>query len=113
MQGSEDGQACVDLHRNRFLDIRPGGGIQGSDDGQAWVDLRRHVSDTTIKMRGQFASWPVSGRAATQFYTHFRVLLLPGAGAAANSPSELALSSLELYGYICGTDSSASQRSTS
>ena len=51
-------------------------------------------------MPGQFASWPVSGRVATRLFCQFRVVLLPGPGAAATNPAELALSSLELYGYL-------------
>lgn len=64
------------------------------------MDLRRHISDSTIKMPGQFASWPVSGRAAARLFGHFRVLLLPEPAAAATNSTELALSSLELYGYL-------------
>lgn len=74
--------------------------MQGSERGDGWVDLRRHTSDNTIKMPGQFGSWPVNGRVATRLFCQFRVLLLPGPGAAATNPGELALSSFELYGYL-------------
>ena len=73
---------------------------QASEDGEEWVDLRRHVGDSTIKMPGQFASWPISGRAAARLFGHFRVLLLPDPNAGAAASSDLALSSLELYGYL-------------
>jgi hypothetical protein len=48
---------------------------QGSNDLQHWLDLRRHADDTTIRLPGQYGSWPVSGPAACMPFRAFRLLL--------------------------------------
>lgn len=53
---------------------RPPG--QGSNDGATWADLRRHIGNRTIRMPGQYASWPVSSHAAAVPYRLFRLLLV-------------------------------------
>lgn len=72
---------------------------QGSNDGQAWSDLRRHIGDCTLKMPGQYASWPLIGHAAAVPYRLFRVLLI-GPNPEAENPYHVCLSYLELYGYL-------------
>lgn len=49
--------------------------LQGSNDLQHWLDLRRHADDTTIRLPGQYGSWPVSGPAACMPFRAFRLLL--------------------------------------
>lgn len=72
--------------------------LQGShDDGQTWVDLKRHLSDVTLRMPGQWASWPVTGHAAAVAYRMFRILLV-GPNTGAPNPHHISLSSIELYG---------------
>lgn len=71
--------------------------LQGSNDGMQWTDLRRHIRDQTIKLPGQYASWPLVGPAAAVPYRYFRVLLLAPNAEAAN-PHRVCLSFLELYG---------------
>jgi hypothetical protein len=71
--------------------------LQGSADGAAWADLRRHADDRTLKLPGQYASWPVSGPAAARPYRFFRILLLAPNAEAAN-PRHACLSYIELYG---------------
>lgn len=71
--------------------------LQGSMDGQLWVDLRRHLSDTTFRMPGQWASWPIVGHAAAIPYRMFRVLLV-GPNTDAPNPHHICLSNIELYG---------------
>jgi hypothetical protein len=63
------------------------------------VDLRRHIGDATIKMPGQYGSWPVVGPAAAVPFRAFR-LVLAGPTTSATSPYNLCLSHLELYGYF-------------
>lgn len=48
---------------------------QGSNDLQHWLDLRRHTDDTTIRLPGQYGSWPVAGPAACMPFRAFRLLL--------------------------------------
>ncbi len=74
--------------------------MQGSRDLEGWTTLRSHVNDTSISMPGQFASWPVFGHAASAPYRAFRLLLI---GPSAGDPHTLALSNLELYGYLFPT----------
>ncbi|PNH11217.1 BTB/POZ domain-containing protein [Tetrabaena socialis] len=75
--------------------------LQGSHDLVTWADLKRHTSDTTIKVPGQYASWPVIGPAAAVPYRAFR-LLLTGPNASPNPAARqnFSLSNLELYGYL-------------
>jgi hypothetical protein len=49
--------------------------LQGSNDLQHWLDLRRHTGDTTIRLPGQYGSWPVGGPAACMPFRAFRLLL--------------------------------------
>ena len=58
--------------------------LQGSNDGTNWADLRRHISDGTIRMPGQYASWAVTSHAAAVPYRYFRLLLVGPNPEAAN-----------------------------
>lgn len=72
--------------------------MQGCEEGGAWVDLRRHEGDATLALPGQFASWPVaSPPGAAAAFRCFRIVLM---GPNAAGTGELAVSSLELYGYL-------------
>lgn len=73
--------------------------MQGSPDCQHWVDLRRHTSDTTIRQPGQYASWPVTGPAASVPFRAFRIVLT-GPTASLTNPWNLSLSYFEFYGYM-------------
>ncbi|EFJ48857.1 hypothetical protein VOLCADRAFT_48365, partial [Volvox carteri f. nagariensis] len=75
--------------------------LQGSHDLAVWVDLKRHSNDTTIKVPGQYASWPVIGPAAAVPYRAFRLLLTaPNASPNPASRHNFCLSNLELYGFL-------------
>lgn len=84
------------LRQDGSLDFLRNWVVQGSNDALRWTDLVRHVSDASIRLPGQYASWPVSGHAAAVPYRYFRILLLP----AASGPCTIALSFIELYGYF-------------
>ena len=73
--------------------------VQGSNDGSSWVDLRRHIDDRRLGKPGQYASWPVVGRASAVPYRMFRVLLI-GPNLEAQNPRHVCLSFFELYGYF-------------
>lgn len=73
--------------------------LQGSTDGQVWVDLRRHIDDRRLSKPGQYASWPLVGRATAVPYRIFRVLLI-GPNPEAQNPRHVCLSYIELYGYF-------------
>jgi hypothetical protein len=73
--------------------------LQGSLDLVHWVDLRQHINDASIKMPGQYGSWPVLGPAASLTFRAFRVLLA-GPTTSAVSAHNLCISYLELYGYF-------------
>ncbi|GBF97048.1 hypothetical protein Rsub_09521 [Raphidocelis subcapitata] len=73
--------------------------LQASNDLQHWVDLRRHISDASIRLPGQYASWPVSGPASQLPFRAFR-LLLTGPTLSATTPWNFCLSFVELYGYF-------------
>ena len=47
--------------------------LQGSTDGKSWVVLRRHIGDSSLKLPGQLASWPVVGAHASFPYRYFRI----------------------------------------
>lgn len=72
---------------------------QASNDLQHWVDLRRHIGDATLKLPGQYASWPVSGPASHMPFRAFR-LLLAGPTLSATTPWNFCLSQVEFYGYF-------------
>ncbi|KAG2483203.1 hypothetical protein HYH03_017937 [Edaphochlamys debaryana] len=75
--------------------------LQGSNDLVTWVDLKRHAGDTSIKLPGQYASWPVIGPAAAVPYRAFRLLLTaPNASPNPASRHNLCLSNLEFYGFL-------------
>jgi hypothetical protein len=73
--------------------------LQGSNDGASWADLRRHISDGTIRMPGQYASWAVTSHAAAVPYRFFRLLLVGPNPEAANR-YHMCLSYWEMYGYL-------------
>ena len=80
--------------------------VQGSNDGKAWVTLRSHVNENTVKLPGQYASWPVTGHAALFPYQMFRLLLTgPNSGAHNN----ICLSYIEFYGYFLAPEHAVSQ----
>jgi len=79
--------------------------MQGSNDGKAWVTLRSHVNENTVKLPGQYASWPVTGHAALFPYHLFRLLLTgPNSGAHNN----ICLSYIEFYGYFLARERAVS-----
>lgn len=81
---------------NRVTEASDG---QGSCDGETWIDLRRHANDGTLRMAGQYASWPVPDTGNPPFRM-FRILLTgPNASPGPRSDT-IALSGLELYGYL-------------
>ncbi|KAK9823236.1 hypothetical protein WJX72_001265 [[Myrmecia] bisecta] len=87
--------------------------LQGSHDGLSWVDLRRHLNDATIRLAGQYASWPVVGHAASAPYRMFRILLLgPNASPVASARQRICLSYIELYGYFHRTSGEACHNAT-
>lgn len=73
--------------------------LQGSADALEWRDLSRHVSDTTIRWPGQYASWAVRAGASLPPYRYFR-LFQTGPNAGGENPNIFALSHLELYGFF-------------
>ncbi len=90
--------------------------LQGSNDLKSWVDLRRHINDASIRLPGQYGSWPVVGPAASLPCRAFRVLL-SGPTLSATDPWNFCLSSMELYGYFyrdegASSDSSAMSAAT-
>lgn len=72
---------------------------QGSNDLQHWLDLRRHCNDATIRLPGQYGSWPITGPAASMPFRAFRLLLL-GPTQSSSNPWAFCLSYWELYGYF-------------
>lgn len=71
--------------------------LQGSNDGEAWKTLRSHVDELTVKMPGQYASWPVTGHGALFSYQMFRLVLT---GPNSSEHNNLCLSYVEFYGYL-------------
>lgn len=70
--------------------------FQGSADGISWITLDEHVSDATIHMPAQWASWPVRD-ARRRTFQHFRILQTAPNMSAPN-PMHLSLDHVELYG---------------
>lgn len=66
---------------------------------RGWSDLLRHVEDGSLRLPGQYASWPVPAGTTQPPYRFFR-LLQTGPNANPLSPHTLALSSIELYGLL-------------
>ena len=77
--------------------------MQASNDGKEWVTLRSHVSDNTLSLPGQYASWPVTGHAALFPYQMFRLLLT---GQNSCQRNNMCLSYVEFYGYFLMRDNS-------
>ena len=73
---------------------------QGSNDGLTWTSLRQHVDDRTIRMPGQYASWPVAGAGASHPYSQLRIRLNSPTASPNGSSRNLCLSFIELYGYL-------------
>lgn len=71
--------------------------MQGSTNGEHWKTLRSHVNELTVKMPGQYASWPVTGHAALFPYQMFRLVLT---GPNSSKHNNLCLSYVEFYGYL-------------
>ena len=79
--------------------------VQGSQDAKAWSTLKVHSNDHTLKMAGQYASWPVTGHAACMAFRFFRVYQSCSSGPCLHQSSRhLALTYFELYGHF-GVDS--------
>ena len=78
--------------------------MQGSQDGKTWNMLRSHSNDLTLKMAGQYASWPIPKYAACIAFRFFR--LFQGSSADLAEPAysrlphgrQMSLAYLELYG---------------
>ena len=78
--------------------------LQGSQDGKTWNMLRAHSNDQTLKLAGQYASWPIPKYAACIAFRFFR--LYQGSSADLAEPAKLrspqgrqmSLTYLELYG---------------
>ena len=74
--------------------------LQGSNDRVVWTTLRQHVDDGTICVKGQFASFPVTGAASRMPFRHFRLLMLgPHAHPQLEPPWHMHVCNWELYGY--------------
>ena len=64
------------------------------------MDLRLHTNDGTLRMAGQYASWPVPDTAAVTAFRMFRILLLGPTAAPGPRKDTIALSGWELYGFL-------------
>lgn len=70
--------------------------LQGSLDGESWETLISHSCDQTLKMSGQYASWPIRD-TRQQTYRYFKILqTVPNHGAP--NPMHVSLSHVDLYG---------------
>jgi len=79
--------------------------MQASQDGKAWSTLRIHRKDQTLKMAGQYASWPVTGYAACISFRYYRLFQGSSpASSAGQSRRQLSLAYLELYGHFSITN---------
>lgn len=79
--------------------------LQGSQDAMTWTTLKVHSNDHTLKMAGQYASWPVTGHAACMSFRFFRLYQsCSSCSCLQQSSRQLALTYLELYGHF-GVDS--------
>ncbi len=75
--------------------------LQGSQDAEAWSTLKVHSNDHTLKMAGQYASWPVTGHAACMSFRFFRLYQSCSSASYLNQSSrQLALTYFELYGHF-------------
>jgi hypothetical protein len=72
--------------------------LQGSNDRQHWDDLSVHENDCSLAAPGQWAYWPVAAHRYVP-YSLFR-LELTGPNASPVTPNILAISNLELYGFL-------------
>jgi hypothetical protein len=97
----------VDFARTQSISPTPPN-PQASNDLQHWVDLRRHIGDASIRLPGQYASWPVAGPASQLPFRAFR-LLLTGPTLSATTPWNFCLSFVELYGYFYSGDAAPGQ----
>ena len=73
--------------------------LQGSSDGFNWETLILHTNDQTLRMSGQYASWPVRkcGRESQNTHRYFRIFqTVPN--AIAPNPTHVSLSNIDLYG---------------
>lgn len=73
--------------------------LQGSSDGFNWETLILHTNDQTLRMSGQYASWPVRkcGRESQNTHRYFRIFqTVPN--AMAPNPTHVSLSNIDLYG---------------
>ena len=75
--------------------------LQGSQDALTWNTLKVHNNDHTLKMAGQYASWPVTGYAACMPFRFFRLYQgYSSCSCLQQSSRQLALTYLELYGHF-------------
>lgn len=71
--------------------------MQGSLDGESWETLISHTNDHTLKISGQYASWPIRNGGSRSRYRYFKILqTLPNRSAP--NPTHVSLSQFDLYG---------------
>lgn len=70
--------------------------FQGSTDGMSWENLSSHSNDLSLRMPGQYSSWPVRD-ARRRTFRHFRILQTVPNRRAPN-PTHVSLAHIELYG---------------
>lgn len=71
--------------------------LQGSVDGVSWKTLISHSNDQTLKMSGQYASWPIRDHGNGYRFRYFKVLQTVPNSSAPN-PTHVSLSHFDLYG---------------
>ena len=73
--------------------------LEGSQDAMQWDVLSLHVNDTSLQKKGQPHTWPIPHNPHTQgkFYRFFRI---HQTGPNSNNNHYLALSGVELYGWL-------------
>lgn len=71
--------------------------LQGSVDGESWDTLISHANDHTLKISGQYASWPIREGDSRHKFRYFKILqTLPNQSAP--NPTHVSLSHFDLYG---------------
>jgi hypothetical protein len=71
--------------------------LRGSVDGQSWDTLISHRNDHSLKMSGQYASWPIREGDSRHRFRYFKIVqTLPNQSAP--NPTHVSLSHVDLYG---------------
>lgn len=70
--------------------------FQGSADANAWETLATHANDPTVRMPGQYASWPIRDPLRRTF-RYFRIIQTVPNPLVPN-PTHVSLAHVELYG---------------